>query len=176
MTAEDRAVLLGLARASVEAAVSGGARPAPPGGEWPAVSGVFVTLRRGGTLRGCLGTLGHALALGVEVLRCAADAATVDPRFPPVAADELNGLSIEISLLGSLEPIEPSVDAFTIGVHGLVVEAGGRRGLLLPQVAVEWGWTPEAFLDATCLKAGLRADAWRRGVSLSRFPADVFGD
>ena len=176
MTSGERATLLGLARASVEAVVSGGAPPVPPPGGPPAVSGVFVTLRRGGTLRGCLGTLGPNLDLGADVVRCAAEAAAVDPRFPPVTAGELGELSIEISVLGPLEPIEPRADAFTVGRHGLVVEAGLRRGLLLPQVAVEWGWTPEAFLDAICVKAGLPADAWRGGVSLFRFTADVFGD
>ena len=70
----------------------------------------------------------------------------------------------------------PRPDAFTIGVHGLVVEQGLHRGLLLPQVATEWGWTREQFLRQTCVKAGLPPDAWRNGARVFRFAAEVFGD
>jgi uncharacterized protein (TIGR00296 family) len=75
-----------------------------------------------------------------------------------------------------MEPIEARPDAFTIGVHGLVAEQGRFRGLLLPQVAIEWGWTAEQFLCQTCVKAGLPADAWQRGARIYRFGAEVFGD
>ena len=112
-----------------------------------------------------------------EVLRCASDAASRDPRFPPVAADELPDVSIEVSVLGPLESIDPrDPDAIAIGRHGLVVEQGPRRGLLLPQVATEWGWTRDQFLTQTCIKAGLAPDAWQHGASVQRFAADVFGD
>ena len=79
-------------------------------------------------------------------------------------------------MLGPLEEIEARPDAFTIGVHGLVAEQGLHRGLLLPQVATEWGWDGEQFLRQTCVKAGLPPDAWRSGARIFRFAAEVFGD
>jgi AmmeMemoRadiSam system protein A len=128
-------------------------------------------------LRGCLGTLECTRGLAAEVSRCAADAASEDPRFPPVANDELPEIALEISVLGPLEPIDPRRDdAIAIGRHGLVAEQGHRRGLLLPQVATEWGWTREQFLRQTCVKAGLGPDAWEHGARISRFDAEVFGD
>lgn len=143
----------------------------------PEASGVFVTIKRGGELRGCLGTLQCRRGLAAEVSQCAADAASEDPRFPPVAADELAGLTVEISVLGPLEEIDPLAEnAIAIGRHGLVAELGPRRGLLLPQVATEWQWTAEQFLRQTCLKAGLPGDAWKHGARISRFDAEVFGD
>ena len=142
----------------------------------PDASGVFVTLKNDGRLRGCLGTLQCRAGLEYEVARCAADAASTDPRFTAVTAHELAALSIEVSVLGPLEPIDPAAgDAIEIGRHGLVVELGRRRGLLLPQVATEYNWTPDVFLRHTCLKAGLDAEAWRRGARVYRFEAEVFG-
>ena len=84
--------------------------------------------------------------------------------------------TVELSVLGPFERIEPAPDRFTIGVHGLMVEQGANRGVLLPQVATEWGWTPEQFLRQTCIKAGLPADAWQRDADVYRFSAEVFGD
>jgi AmmeMemoRadiSam system protein A len=145
--------------------------------EMPDASGAFVTLKRRGHLRGCLGTLQCQRGLVEEVERCAADAASEDPRFPPVSSDELPELSIEVSVLGPLEPIDPAnPDAFQIGRHGLVVEQGLQRGLLLPQVATEWGWTTDQFLRQTCVKAGLPEEAWRRDARVYRFAAEVFGE
>ena len=115
--------------------------------------------------------------LAVDVARCAAEAASDDPRFPPLDQSELPALSIEVSVLGPLEQIDPhDPDAIVIGQHGLVAEQGRRRGLLLPQVASERHWTREEFLDQTCVKAGLRADAWRHGATVYRFCADVCGE
>jgi uncharacterized protein len=146
-------------------------------GEFPEASGAFVTLKRGGRLRGCIGTLECRRALAHEVARVAVSAATADPRFEPLTASELEGLEIEVSVLGPLEPIDPFDEhAFEIGRHGLVVELGSRRGLLLPQVATEWGWDREAFLSQTCVKAALPHDAWRKGAKVHRFSGEVFGD
>lgn len=142
----------------------------------PEASGVFVTIKRRGALRGCLGTLENRTGLADEVARCAADSASQDPRFPAVAADELHELAVELSILGPLERIEPSPAAFTVGLHGLVIEHGAKKGLLLPQVATEWGWTAEQLLRQTCVKAGLAADAWQHGATVYRFSAEVFGD
>ena len=176
LTAEQRHHLLELARTSVRAQVSGGTPAMGGATPLPEASGVFVTLKQHGELRGCLGTLQNRAGLAAEVIRCAADSASEDPRFPPVTPQELPALSLEISVLGPLEEIEPRPDAFTIGEHGLVVEQGIRRGLLLPQVAVEWGWNNEQFLRQTCVKAGLPPEAWRQGARLYRFTAEVFGD
>jgi AmmeMemoRadiSam system protein A len=175
LTEAQKRALMHLASSAVTARVIGGRVAAHESDEMPEASGVFVTLKRGGHLRGCLGTLENRGGLAAEVIRCAANSACEDPRFPPVAHHELAELTIEISVLGPLELIEPSPDAFTIGVHGLLVEAGVRRGVLLPQVAVEWGWTADQFLRQTCVKAGLAPDAWRGGVTLYRFAAEVFG-
>ena len=168
--------LLKLARQSIEARVLRREMTVPDSTDVSDATGVFVTIKRGGALRGCLGTLENRRGLPEEVVRCAADSATEDPRFTPMAPGELDDVRVELSVLGPLEKIEPAPGAFTIGVHGLVVEQGARRGLLLPQVATEWGWTPEEFLAQTCLKAGLRADAWQRGATVYRFSAEVFGD
>ena len=176
LTSEQRRALLDLARSSIVSTVGGSRPTVPVPRDWPDASGVFVTIKRGGRLRGCLGTLQNRAGLAAEVVRCAAESATEDPRFPPVIGDELPELSLEISVLAPLEPIEPRPDAFTIGAHGLVVEQGYHRGLLLPQVAIEWGWDAEQFLRQTCVKAGLPPDAWRNGARVYRFAAEVFGD
>jgi AmmeMemoRadiSam system protein A len=176
LTAAQRLALLELARSSILAQVTGAGAVAPASLELPDASGVFVTIKRRGQLRGCLGTLQNRAGLAAEVVRCAADSASEDPRFPPVCSEELPELTLEISVLGPLESIDPRPDAFTIGVHGLVAEQGRHRGLLLPQVATEWGWDSEQFLRQTCVKAGLPPDAWRRGARFYRFAAEVFGD
>jgi uncharacterized protein len=176
LTGEQRHALLDLARRSIAAAVTdSGPVPLHPL-DLPDASGVFVTIKRRGALRGCLGTLQNRQGLAAEVVRCAADSATEDPRFPPVSAGELPELALEISVLGPLEAMEPLPENVTVGVHGLVAEQGVHRGLLLPQVASEWGWDAEQFLSQTCVKAGLPADAWRRGARFYRFAAEVFGE
>ena len=174
LTEDQRRALLDLARQSVAAAVTGGATIHAGSMAMPDASGVFVTIKRRGALRGCLGTLQNRNGLAAEVVRCAADSATEDPRFSPIVPTELPELTLEISVLGPLEPIEPRPGSFTIGLHGLVAEQGVHRGLLLPQVATEWGWDAEQFLKQTCVKAGLAADAWRRGARFYRFAAEVF--
>lgn len=168
--------LVGVARQAVAAAAGGPSATIDVGGEFPEASGAFVTLKRGGRLRGCIGTLHCERPLPEEVRRVAVSAAREDPRFSPLTAAELQDLEIEVSVLGPLEPIDPSdPSAFEIGRHGLVAEQGRRRGLLLPQVATEWNWDRETFLAQTCAKAGLPLDAWRRGATIYRFEAVVFG-
>lgn len=176
-TDAQKRALLRAARAAIRSQVTGEAMAPGPCATLPAGTGAFVTIRRAGRLRGCLGTLECRGPLLEEIARCAARAAREDPRFPPVEASELAALAIEVSILGPLEPISPhDRDAIVIGRHGLVVERGSRRGLLLPQVASEWGWGPEDLLAHTCLKAGLPRDAWRDGAAVYRFEAIVFGD
>ena len=176
LTSEHRRALLDLARSSIAAKVAGSRPAVPDPQQWPDASGVFVTIKRRGHLRGCLGTLQNRAGLAAEVVRCAADSAAEDPRFPPVAREELPELTLEISVLGPLEAIDARPDAFTIGQHGLVVEQGLHRGLLLPQVATEFRWDSEQFLRQTCVKAGLPPDAWQQGARVYRFAAEVFGD
>ena len=173
--AQQRA-LLDTAREAVRASVTGGAAAVPPAISLPEASGAFVTLKKRGELRGCIGTLECRGPLAEEVARVAVSAARQDPRFAPVQPAELDELDVEVSVLGPLEPIDPlDPDAIVIGRHGLVVEQGSRRGLLLPQVATEWHMDRETFLAHTCAKAGLPADAWRRGAQVYRFAAEVFG-
>jgi AmmeMemoRadiSam system protein A len=178
LTAAQKQALLDVARRAVAAQVTGTPPPAvAPPLDLPQASGVFVTLKEHGDLRGCLGTIQSSGDLAGAVARCAADAASEDPRFPPVTTSELPGLSVEVSVLGPLERIDPADPAaITIGRHGLVAEQGHRRGLLLPQVATEWKWSVEQFLRHTCLKAGLAGEAWQQGARISRFDAEVFGD
>jgi AmmeMemoRadiSam system protein A len=174
--AQQRA-LVDIARRAVRGGVTGSrTETAGVPGPLPDATGAFVTLKKDGQLRGCIGTLECRRTLPEEIARVAASAAREDPRFEPVRASELDALDVEVSVLGPLEPIDPSdPDAIVVGRHGLVVEQGWRRGLLLPQVAVEWGWDRETFLSQTCVKAGLAPDCWRRGAKVYRFAADVFG-
>lgn len=172
-----RQLMLATARAAIDAHLSGGRLDQPDGAGWPSASGLFVTLKQRGSLRGCIGTLEIAGPVIDEVVVCARESATCDPRFPPLQPEEWAETVIEISVLGPLERIDPAEEAaIVIGRHGLVVAHAGRRGLLLPQVATEWRWTREQFLRQTCRKAGLSDDAWRAGADVFRFEADVFGE
>ena len=173
--AQQRA-LIEIARDAVRAGVTGRESDVPVEREFPDASGAFVTLKKHGELRGCIGTLECRRGLAEEVARVAVSAALEDPRFSPVSPAELDDLDVEVSVLGPLEPIDPAdPSAIEIGRHGLVVELGARRGLLLPQVATEWQMDRDTFLAHTCAKAGLPADCWRRGAKVYRFAADVFG-
>jgi AmmeMemoRadiSam system protein A len=173
---KDRQELLWLARASIAAHLAGLPAPEfPQTGAAAGLGGVFVSLHDAGALRGCIGHLEADLTIGFNVVRCAVSAATSDPRFPPVSPSELSRLHIELSLLGPMEPIARP-DDFEIGRHGLMVQSGRRRGLLLPQVAIEWQWDRETFLAQTCRKAGLSGDFWKTGGTLWRFEAEVFGE
>jgi AmmeMemoRadiSam system protein A len=175
MTSEsDRRRLLALARDAIVAHVT--RRPKPDAGRDAIAArcgGAFVSLHHQEDLRGCIGHVEANEPLGSVIPRCAVAACSADPRFPPVSPGELSDLTIELSLLGSLEPLDdPAV--IEIGRHGLLIENGRARGLLLPQVAVEWQWDRETFLTQTCRKAGLPADGWKKGAALWRFEAEVF--
>jgi AmmeMemoRadiSam system protein A len=177
MTTEiDRHALLGVARAAIVANVTGQplARPAPTD-SLARLAGAFVTLHRSGLLRGCIGRLDADAPLTETIVDCARLACSADPRFPAVAAAELELLRIEISILGSFEPVV-SVDEVEIGRHGLLVEENQHRGLLLPQVAIECRWNAKTFVEQTCRKAGLPRDRWPRAASLWRFEAEVFSE
>lgn len=175
LTAEEKADLLRMARSALTEFLERGTTIEDTSGRETlrAPRGAFVTLTKAGELRGCIGFIEPVMPLGQTVIRCAVYAATEDPRFPPVTASELGRLRIEISVLAPTREIgNPGL--VKVGIHGLVVERDGRKGVLLPQVPVENGWDRETFLSQGCLKAGLPADAWKRGAKLSVFEAIVF--
>ena len=176
MTGRERQALIALARAAMTARVRGGAAAAPNVARPLADPGAaFVTLRRHAKLRGCVGYTERDRPLAEVVMRCAASAATDDPRFPSVTPDELVTVAVEISVLTVLEPVS-EFETIVVGRDGLIVSSGVQRGLLLPQVAVELGWDRDAFLRETCLKAGLEPDAWNTGASVFKFEAEIFGE
>jgi AmmeMemoRadiSam system protein B/AmmeMemoRadiSam system protein A len=135
--------------------------------------GAFVTLKKRGDLRGCIGFIEPVTSLWETVIQTAIYAATEDPRFNPVTPVELKELEYEISVLTPLKRIDnPSV--VQVGRHGLVIAMGRNRGILLPQVPVENNWDRETFLCQACVKAGLPEDAWKKGAEISVFEAIVF--
>ena len=138
-------------------------------------AGAFITLRIKGELRGCIGYPEPELPLVEVVERCAVSAAISDPRFRPLSAAEWSDVDLEISVLGPIEPVD-DIGEVVVGRDGLIAEFGRRRGLLLPQVAVEWRWDASEFAAQTCIKAGLPSDAWQKGAKLFKFEADVFSE
>ena len=170
--AEQR-TLLSLARQALEEAVRthrlSDMEPLSGGLSEPA--GAFVTLLRGGRLRGCIGYIEPIKPLWITVRECAMAAALSDPRFDPVEPNELPALHLEISVLSKLFDIAP--EQIEVGLHGLLISRGAQRGVLLPQVAVEWNWDREQFLEETCLKAGLPPQAWQYGARIQAFTAQV---
>lgn len=177
LSKDDRGALLALARRAIVEVVCHKRLPESPAptGALARPSGAFVSLHRAGQLCGCIGQLTLSASLAETVVRCAISAAVKDPRFRPLAADEISDLAIEISVLSPLEPMDPQ--AIEVGRHGLLVVQGEHRGVLLPQVAVEHGWTRERFLEETCGKAGLEPDAWKDPATrLMAFTAEVFSE
>jgi AmmeMemoRadiSam system protein A len=169
-------LLIEIARGAIEAAVR--RTGAPPAGDALILReqrGVFVTIRCAGRLRGCIGRINGDEPLATLLPAVAIESATGDPRFPPVSVPELSGLHIEISLL-SVPVVITGPAQIEIGRHGLIVSARGRRGLLLPQVATEFGWTADEFLSQACAKASLPHDEWKRdGVRLQTFETEIVG-
>jgi AmmeMemoRadiSam system protein A len=173
----DRRSLLELARRAIAEAVclQKPAEGISQNGVFAEKRAVFVTLDVRGRLRGCIGVVEAFEPLGESIARCAASAALHDPRFSPVSAEELRELQIEISLLSPPEPILP--ENIEIGKHGLLILQGSKRGLLLPQVAVEHKLGREQFLEETCRKAGLNAKAWQeRETQILGFTSEVFSE
>lgn len=174
---EDRGELLRMARQAIVEAVVRGRIPSltPLHGALAKPAGAFVTLHRRERLMGCVGHIEPDEPLGDVVVRCAIASALHDSRFQPVRPEEITELTIEISVLTAPERISP--ESIEIGQHGLIVERGRIKGLLLPQVAAERNWTRERFLEETCLKAGFPADAWKDSQThVYAFRAEVFGE
>jgi AmmeMemoRadiSam system protein A len=174
LDADDQRTLLDLARRCLEARVRRQSQPLIEyRGALDTYRGAFVSIHGAGDLRGCLGRLETDRTVADVVAHLATVVADSDPRFPPVTPEELPTLVIEISVL-TPECEVTDVAEIEVGRHGLIIEQGSRRGLLLPQVATEYGWDRETFLDHTCVKAGLPPDAWRQGARVFRFEAQVF--
>jgi AmmeMemoRadiSam system protein A len=176
LTQAQKQILLNVARTSIQSAVEG--KPFPPSTSQDEAlirrSGVFVTLRIADELRGCIGYVEPLFPLLRAVQEVAVKAAMEDPRFMPLTRKEFGKITIEISVLSPISELNNTED-IEIGKHGLVIDAGYRRGLLLPQVATEYNWDRNEFLKHTSLKAGLSPDAWKRkDVKLFTFTVDKF--
>ena len=180
LTQEQRAHLLRIARQSIEAVLDG--RPVSIDAArldevLTRPSGAFVTLHtKDGDLRGCIGSIAPVAPLCQAVASNAVNAAFRDPRFYPLTPEELPNVQIEISVMSPIVRVA-DVSEIEVGRDGLIVTRGSRKGLLLPQVATDYGWDRETFLRQTCVKAGLSADSWRSADCLiERFSAEVFSE
>jgi uncharacterized protein (TIGR00296 family) len=157
--------------------------PVPVPASFEAESGVFVTVNTypGEALRGCIGYPNPFYPLAKAIVK-AAEGATEDPRFPTLAEDELERIVVEVSILTPPELIEAKKPKHLpplvrIGVDGLIAARGPARGLLLPQVPVEWKWDAEEFLAQTCMKAGLTPDAWLDAETrFYRFQSEIWAE
>jgi len=175
---DEKRELLRIARATLrEHSFSGRIPPGKPHREsLLAPAAVFVSLHLADKLRGCIGTVEEEKPLYRAIQEMAVAAATRDPRFPPVGADEVDDLEIEISVLGAHRKVL-GPDDLVIGQDGVRVDVQGQRGLLLPRVAREGGWDAQTLLARTCAKAGLAEDAWKQpDATIIAFEAQVFSD
>jgi len=139
--------------------------------------GGFVTLHIKGNLRGCIGYIKGIKTIPETIIEMAKAAAFQDPRFPPLTQKEFDLIDIEISVLSPIEQVM-KISEIVVGRDGLIISNGFSSGLLLPQVATEYGWDVTEFLQHTCYKAGLSADAWRdtKNTKIEKFSAQVFGE
>jgi AmmeMemoRadiSam system protein B/AmmeMemoRadiSam system protein A len=174
---DEKDVLITLARRSIREVLLHGRLPeyTSENGLLNQKRGAFVTLKKGGRLRGCIGFVEALNPLYRTIMEAAVFAAVRDTRFNPVTLAEIDGLSIEISVLSPLKKVTKTKNIL-VGRHGLMIVKGDRQGLLLPQVAVEQSWTRATFLGQACLKAGLPADAWKSGADIYVFEAVVFSE
>ncbi len=176
-TKEEQKAMLRIARDSI-ARELGLPRKGEPPTITPAMGeerGVFVTLHKKGRLRGCIGNIEGRRPLHEGIAELALESAFGDPRFTRLTAEEFPEIDIEISVLSKLTKID-SIDEIEVGTHGLYLRKGYSSGLLLPQVATEYGWDRETFLEQTCWKAGLPRDAWKKGAEIYIFGAEIFGE
>lgn len=170
----EQAILLKIARAAIESSVLG--RPIPQiEAETPGLSsgsGAFVSIHKNGRLRGCIGSFASPKPLYKTVFEMAVAAAMQDPRFQPLKEDELSLIKLEISVLSPLKTIK-EISEIEIGRHGLYLVKGAKKGVLLPQVAIENDLDAQEFIEQTCLKAGLDPDEWKKGATISIFEAEI---
>jgi len=178
LNSKERGVLLSIARKSIESHIRSGQIYIEPREEKTlnARNGCFVTIKQNGQLRGCIGNFQSELPIFREVAEMAVASASKDPRFYPMKEEDLHDFSLEISVLSPLHKIEV-FEEIEVGEHGIYLEKGYYRGVLLPQVAIEYDWDRETFLNQTCIKAGLPTDAWRaEDAEIYIFSAQVFGE
>jgi AmmeMemoRadiSam system protein A len=179
LNAKEKAILLEIARKAIDAYIRTGELPSVEPREEKALnvrSGCFVSIKQAGNLRGCIGNFQSEHPLFREVAEIAVASATKDPRFYPMKKEDLNDFSLEISVLSPLSKIE-NFEEIEVGKHGIYLEKGYYRGVLLPQVAVEHDWDRETFLSQTCLKAGLPSDSWKaEDAEIYIFRAQIFGE
>jgi hypothetical protein len=177
LDAAARTELLGIARRAIEGAVRGSRAPEPASANaaLQTPQGAFVTITIRGQLRGCIGTFREDTPLFRTVAQMAVAAAREDPRFPPLSPAELPKIHVEISALTPMKPVA-DVGEIEVGRHGLYITRGFSSGVLLPQVATEYGWDRTTFLEQTCRKAGLGKDDWKSGAHIQSFEAEVFGE
>jgi hypothetical protein len=177
LTKKEQKQLLKIARDTIVAYVSNGSIPtietASKGLNLQ--SGCFVTIKQKGQLRGCIGNFVSDQPLFRLVQEMAVSAATRDPRFYPMKTHDLDDFEVDISVLSPLEKAL-SVEEIKVGTHGIYIVKGSYRGVLLPQVATDYGWDRDEFLRHTCIKAGLPEDAWKKGCEIYIFSALVFGE
>lgn len=176
LSPEAKRELLALARNTIKAYLKDSRIPdyQPSLPELQEKRGAFVTLKKKGELRGCIGNFLSKESLARTIQDMAVAAAVEDPRFPSLTEKELQNVDIEISVLSPLEEVSDPED-IQVGRDGIFVTSGYNRGVLLPQVATEQGWDRETFLEHCCCKAGLEGNAWkRRGTKIERFTAVVF--
>ena len=177
LTANEQKELLKIARDTIVSYVtSGKLSPVETlSGGLNLESGCFVTIKQKGELRGCIGNFVSDKPLHKLVQEMAVSAATRDPRFYPMKAHDLDDFELDISVLSPLEKAS-SVEEIQVGTHGIYIVKGSYRGVLLPQVATEYGWTRDEFLRHTCIKAGLPENAWQGECDIFIFSALVFGE
>jgi AmmeMemoRadiSam system protein A len=178
LTDKEKTFLLQLARNTIRLFLDGKEplRPEPFSETLATPSGAFVTLHKQGELRGCIGYVKPFKPLQEAIVDLAVSAAFNDPRFPALTADEFAQIDLEISVLTPLEPVH-DVSEIQIGRDGLLIKQGFYEGLLLPQVATEYGWDVPTFLEQTCRKAGLPAQAWKEAdTEIQRFSAIIFDE
>jgi len=176
LSGQEKDILRDVVKETLESVVNGGPVPrfnnykGKLGEKW----GAFVTLTKQGQLRGCIGHIVGDRPLIETVAQMTKAAALEDPRFPPVRSQELPDIDFEISVLTPIREIK-NIDEIVVGRDGIIISQGWNQGLLLPQVATEYGWDLVTFLEHTCIKAGLPRDAWKdKKTKIEVFSADVF--
>ena len=178
LSKEEKDWLLKLARDSIGGRLQKNVAESnqPDGDALKQPCGAFVTLHKGGALRGCIGLVEALKPLYQSVREMALAAAFEDPRFPSLSRDEFEEIDIEISVMSPLKRIK-DVSEIEVGKHGIIMKRGGYQGLLLPQVATEQGWDRDTFLEHTCYKSGMRGDCWKKpDTEIYIFSAEVFGE
>jgi hypothetical protein len=178
LSSEDKKLLLSIARQAIKTRLEGKELvfPQKVTGALSLPLGAFVTLHEAGELRGCIGTFRPNTPLYQVVAEMARQAAFSDYRFHPISLDEINAIDIEISVLTPMKRLY-NPDSVVVGRDGLYIIRGNDAGVLLPQVPVEQNWDRTAFLDHTCLKAGLPSSSWKNEqTEIYTFQAEIFGE